>query len=300
MRRIEEYFTPFSIKQCLELLKKFNGEAIIVAGGTDLVLALKEKKISTKAIVDITEIPELNILNFKNRVLSIGSAITHEQVAMNSMIRKYLPVLAEACNSIGSPQIRNIATLAGNIVSAQPAADSAIALITVDAKVEIMTDSGTHLELVENLYEGIGKTKINYHKELVTKIIINIPKIGSGTAFRRFSPREALSLPVVNVAICIELVEKIIKNIKVTIGPVAITPFRPIEAEKVLIGKRYDDLNSFKEAATIASNEADPRDSLFRGSKAYRRVLIEDAFYNCLCGAIENALQGVIENEKAI
>lgn len=285
------YLIPKNIEQCLDLLKKYDGEAVIIAGGTDLMLSLKEKKISKKAIIDITEIPELKKLQFTDDTLNIGASITHAQIAKNIWIGDHMQALAEACNSIGSPQIRNIATLVGNIVNAQPAADSAIALVAMDAKVEVISDSRVYLESVENLYKGVGKSKINSCKELVTKIIIDLPVYGSGTAFRRISKREALSLPVLNVSIFITIIKGKVKNVRIAIGPVAKHPFRPVKAEQILIGKQYDDSKAFKEAALMASTEANPRNSIFRGSKEYRSVLIKFLVYDTLKVAIKNAMR---------
>lgn len=285
---VEKYLMPKSVEQCLELLKKLNGEARIIAGGTDLILELKEKKAPAKLLIDITEIQELKSLQIVSNVLSIGAAITHAQIGSNTWISKNLPVLSNACNSIGSPQIRNIATLVGNIVSAQPAADAAIALIALNSKVEVISNNNKETKSVESLYKGIGKSKIDSSKEIITKILINLQEHGSGSAFMRFSPRNSLSLPIVNVATSIRVINDVIQKARIVMGPVAEYPFRPVKAEEILIGKRIDDTNTFREVAHVVSNEANPRDSIFRGSKEYRRKLIVYLVYNALIQAIEN------------
>ena len=288
----EAYLMPQTVEQCLKALADYQGKAQIMAGGTDLILALKEKKIDSKVIVDITDISELKVLEISKDTLTIGAGVTHAQVAAHPQIKKVFPALTGACVSVGSPQIRNIATLVGNIVSAQPAADSAIALIALGARVEIVSNLGQRVELVENLYAGIGKSKIDSHRELVTKIVIDLPGQGGGCAFTRIAPREALALPIVNAAAFIMTKNKEITLARIALGPVSAQPFRPQKAEAELVGKKVDDFAVFVEVAHMASMEANPRDSLLRGSGEYRRALVRDLVNRAITEAINNAVGG--------
>lgn len=290
--RTEAYLLPSTIEECLAILSRYQGEARVMAGGTDFMLGLKEKNLQVKAIVDITMIPELQVLEFTTDALVIGAGVTHAQVSLYPQIRKCLPVLAGACASVGSPQIRNIATLAGNIVSAQPAADAAISLVALGAQAEVSSPRGNRAELVENLYAGVGKSKIDSTSELLTRIFVPMPGSQGGTAFTRFAAREALALPIVNTAAYVETDGGRIIRARIAIGPVATHPFRPFQAEQTLVGMKMDNYKGLEEVAHTASNEANPRDSLLRGSCEYRRALVKDLVLRTLLAAIKNAIGG--------
>jgi carbon-monoxide dehydrogenase medium subunit len=290
--RTEAYLFPRTIEECLVMLSRYQGEACVMAGGTDFMLGLNEKKFQVKAIVDITMILDLQVLEFTADALIIGAGVTHAQVALHPRIRKCLPVLADACASVGSPQIRNIATLAGNIVSARPAADAAISLVALGAQVEISSPRGKRAELVENLYAGVGKSKIDSTGELLIRIIVPLPGPQGGTAFTRFAPREALALPIVNAAAYVGTDGARIVQARIAIGPVATHPFRPLQAEQNLVGMKTDDYKGLEEVAHTASKEANPRDSLLRGSCEYRRALVKDLVARALLAAVKNAIGG--------
>jgi len=289
--RVEAYHFPQSLEQCLDILGRYNGGASVIAGGTDLMLALKEKKVALEALVDVTRIPEIQAIEFKGDSLIIGAGVTHGMVAGHDRIRNVFPALAEACLSVGSPQIRNMATLAGNVVSAQPAADSAIALIALGAKAEIVSPHGPRTELAEDLYAGVGKSRVDCRREILTRFIVPLPGPHSGNAFTRLAPREALALPIVNAAACIVLEDGSIKAARICIGPVAVHPFRPQQAENSLLGKPAADPAVLEEAALIASREAKPRDSLLRGSGKYRQVLVKDLVRRALEAAVNKATE---------
>jgi len=279
---IKSYLVPKSINECLEYLNQNKGEARLIAGGTDLVLWIKKKKIRVKTLIDVTKIPGLDNLKLNEGKLIIGAAVTHTRIATHPYIRKVLPILSKACESVGSPQVRNIATLTGNIVSAQPAADSAIALIALGAKVEIVSLSGPRIELVENLYKGMGKSKVDSSQEIISKIIIEIPCKDFRTVFLRISPRSALSLPIINVAVCLSVKDEKVDNARICMGPVSYCPFRPVRAESMLKGINLKDKEAIAEVAICASQEANPRDSLLRGSKNYRKVLVKSLVNDAL------------------
>lgn len=287
------YIIPTSVNECMEILTKHSGNACIIAGGTDLMLLLQEGKISVDILVDPTRIPELLGIEVSDKQVSIGAAVTHAEAALNPFVRKSLTALADGCESVGSPQIRNIATLAGNIVSAQPAADGAVALLALGAEVEIVSTAGTRRELAENLYGGVGKSKVDHSKELITRFVIKLPTQPFGTAFARYAPREALSLPLVNTAVWLTANNGSIDDVRIVMGPVATHPLRAREAEKFLKGIDLDNEKAIKEAAQAAADEAHPRDSLLRGSGQYRKVLVRDLVEKTLKRAASQAKEGV-------
>ncbi|MCD8234368.1 MAG: FAD binding domain-containing protein, partial [Cloacibacillus porcorum] len=205
--------------------------------------------------------------------------------AANEAEKRIFPALSDGGRSGGSPQIRNIATLAGNIVSAQPAADSVVPMTALRAVCEIVSSDGAHMRPLCELSKTVGESYVDPTKEILTKIEISVPAGKYGTAFKRIAPREAMALPVVNVAVMLEAAEDgTISAARVVASPVAVVPFRAQMAEAHLIGKKPS-AELFAEAAKIAEDEASPRDSLVRGSGAYRKVLVKDLVEQALTEA---------------
>lgn len=285
--KLVRHLFPETIEECLSLLARHEGRGRVLAGGTDLFLWMKEEKVSADVFVDVAAIESLRGIDVSDDRVIIGPAATHAEVAAHGEIKRLFPALADGCRSVGSPQIRNVATLGGNIVSAQPAADSAVPLVALGARCEIAGPSGRRVEVLEDLYEGVGKSRVDPTKELITKIIVDRPEGPSGNAYGRISPREAMSLPVVNAASVIVTDGEVIVEARIVTAPVAVTPFRAREAEAYLRGKRPNNRGDLARAAQIAEEEARPRDSLLRGSGEYRKVLVRDLVETTLFRAAE-------------
>ncbi|MEW6275986.1 MAG: FAD binding domain-containing protein [Bacillota bacterium] len=288
---VQHYVFPETIAECLQEMNRFHGQGRLIAGGTDLMIWLRKKKVAPVALIDVTRIAELNQLEIKDGNLLIGAAVTHAQVAAHAGMRALLHVLAEACNSVGSPQIRNIATVVGNVVSAQPAGDAAVALVALNARARIVSAEGSRVEPVEELYAGVGRSKIDSTRELVTLVEVLLPGPGSGSAFLRIAPRNALALPVVNVAAVVTVADGKISAARLAAGPMGEKPFRPRRAEEFLVGTDVREQTAWEEAGALAAREANPRDSLLRGSSLYRKHLLQVLTRRALQSAVARALE---------
>lgn len=285
MKKVEKHLFPKNIKEALSLLEEYKGEARLVSGATDLMLWIREEKVTPSVLVDVSDIPEMRFVSVENGKMTLGAAMTHAEIAANEAVKRIFPALSDGCRSVGSPQIRNIATLAGNIVSAQPAADSVVPMTALGAVCEIVSSDGAHMRPLCELSKTVGESYVDPTKEILTKIEISVPAGKYGTAFKRIAPREAMALPVVNVAVMLEAAEDgTISAARVVASPVAVVPFRAQMAEAHLIGKKPS-AELFAEAAKIAEDEASPRDSLVRGSGAYRKVLVRDLVEQALTEA---------------
>lgn len=285
MKKVEKHLFPKSVKEVVDLLDEYKGEARIVSGATDLMLWIKDGKVSPSVLVDVSDIEEMRFVDVKDGKMYIGAAMTHAEIAADKTVKEIFPALSDGCRSVGSPQIRNIATLAGNIVSAQPAADSVVPMTALGAVCEIVDKNGAHLRPLCELSKTVGESYVDPTKEVLTTIHIDIPKGKYGTAFKRIAPREAMALPVVNVAVMIEAEDDgTISAARIVASPVAVVPFRAKKAESILIGKKPSE-ELFAEAAETAGQEASPRDSLVRGSGAYRKVLVRDLVEQALTEA---------------
>jgi len=293
-----EYYRPGSVEEAQSILAKYKGKARIIAGGTDLILQLKAKTVLCDAVVDISSLKELRYIteDENERQIRIGPLSTHTDLAESSLLKQKCPLLCEAASSVGSLQIRNVGTVGGNIINGQPAADTAVPLIALNAACRIVNSKGNHTQQLLELYRPEGGTTLDPTSELLTGISFSLPA-GAGSAFGRAARRKALALPVFNTAVVLVPAadRNSITEARIVMGPVARTPIRPGEAEKQLLtGAPGEEM--FRKAAVLAAAEANPRDSHFRGAAAYRKQLAEVIIYRTIKKAWESSMEKV-ENQ---
>ena len=154
-----EYYAPREIKEVLSLLEMQGAGAILVAGGTDVLVAMRAGLLSPSAIIALHKIPELHGITINDGIIAMGAMTTFSAIAESSLIREQAFLLAQAANAVGSPQIRNRGTVGGNIVNASPAADTVPALMALDAKVKLVSVKGTREVLLENFFSGGANPK---------------------------------------------------------------------------------------------------------------------------------------------
>ena len=258
------------------MLKAFSeteGKAMVLAGGTDLVLDAESGKKPSDAWIDIMRIPELREIKKEGDRIIIGSAVTLTEIARSELIRKYYPSLAKGAGTVGSLQIRNTATLTGNIISAQPAADAAMALAPLDPEIVVVSNEGEKILNMEEAYAGFGKSAIDSSKELVKEVRIRIPEENEKASFIRLELRKSLSLPMLNAAAMAKVENGVIKYIRINMAPVGVGPKRARAAEEFLTGKELNEANA-REAGQLALKDANPRSNPLRGSKEYREATL--------------------------
>ena len=259
-----------------DVLKAFSeteGKAMVLAGGTDLVLDAESGKKPSDAWIDIMRIPELREIKKEGDRIIIGSAVTLTEIARSELIKKYYPSLAKGAGTVGSLQIRNAATLTGNIISAQPAADAAMALAPLDPEIVVVSNEGEKILNMEEAYAGFGKSAIDSSKELVKEVRIRIPEENEKASFIRLELRKSLSLPMLNAAAMAKVENGVIKYIRITMAPVGVGPKRARAAEEFLTGKELNEANA-GEAGQLALKDANPRSNPLRGSKEYREATL--------------------------
>ena len=269
-----DYRKPKTLSEALDLLHHAEGKGRVIAGGTDLVLQLKRGKHRAELLVDITDIAGLKHIHDDDDYIRIGAGVTHAEVAKTTSIQREAKALVEGCAQVGSPQIQNIATLVGNVVNAQPAADGAIPLMALEAQLKVVSKEGERWLSMEEAYRGVGASAVDPNREIVTDV--RFRKLGewSETGFFRMASRKTLALPILNGAVVLIFYPSSnrIKEARIAIGPVAEKPFRSRRAEAILeSGKASPDM--ILEASRIASEEANPRTS-FRGSALYRKEMV--------------------------
>jgi carbon-monoxide dehydrogenase medium subunit len=271
----KSYERARDLNGALALLAQAGGRGRVISGGTDLVLQLHDKEKQADLLVDVTRIEELQRLCEEHGHIRIGAAVTHGVAAESPLLKREAAVLAAGCGMVGSPQIRNIATLMGNVITAQPAADAAVPLTALEAELRVVSPAGERWVSMEAAYRGVGESAIDATREVAAEIRFRKPGAGAQTRFFRLARRRALALPVLNGAVCLWRDGKAarIREARIALGPVAAKPFRARQAEACLISDRIT-AALLEEAARLAAAEATPRTSLIRGSEEYRRAMI--------------------------
>lgn len=273
----EDYYQPSSISEALRLLGEFKGDAKIIAGGTDVLIQMRRKQLSARVIVDITRIPGLDQIQMQQGIIKVGALVTHSQAEQSLLIREKAPALSEGASHVGSPQIRNLGTIVGNLISGQPGADTAIPLLALGATVKLVTVEGESTIPLNEFFVDIGKTAIDGTYGLITEILIPAQKRGETSVYLRLANRRALALPIlaVCVALSADLKKKRFRYSSITLGPVARTPMKAVEAEELLKDAPIEE-KVIREAARKAAQASDPRDSLLRGCSDYRKAMAEN------------------------
>ncbi len=259
------FFLPKSFEEAIKLLNQEG--AVPIAGGTDLVVLMQENRVTPKALIDLSSLG-LDYIRKNENIIHIGALTTFAAIVENDIVRKAIPVLAQAASQIGSAQTRNMATLGGNLCSAVPSADSAPPLMVLDASVCLINKDGYRFLPLQQFFVGPRRTILN-PGELLVEVLIPIPAINSGTHFAKLGRRKSLSLAVVNAATMLRINhENYIEDARIALGAVAPTPVRAKNAENLLKGKVLDEL-LLEEAINIVDKDISPIDD-FRASANYR------------------------------
>lgn len=266
----ENYYLPETVEEVLKHLKDSNGNARIMAGGTDLMIQVREGIVKTKGIIDVGNIKELKYIREEGKSIRIGALATHSQLAESVLLKKKAKVLAEAASCVGSPQIRNAGTIGGNIVNAHSSADTAIALTALNAKVRIKGLERDEEKPISELYTGVGKSFVDPTKEIVTEFVFEAPGENESTAFMRHAKRKALALPILNLGVWLKTnsSKSIIEDVRIALGPMDYKPLRALEAENMLKGQPLTE-KTIKSAQETIVKEIKPLDNM-RGSASYK------------------------------
>ena len=273
---LAEYLVPASLEEALEMLARYGGRARVVAGGTDVVPALRRREYQVEALVDITRLPGLDRIEQQGRTIHIGALVTHAQAAASTLLRERAGLLARGCGAVGSPQIRNVGTLAGNLVSGQPAADASIPLLALGAEVTVVSAQGQRRLPLGEFFLDLGRTALDPGREILTRISFPALGPGQGGSFQRLAKRKALTLPMLVCAVKVSLDEsrRVVREAAVALGPVAPVPWREPHCEEFLRGAPVNP-ETIGRAAELAAEHSDPRDSLLRGSRRYRQEMVK-------------------------
>ncbi|MEM3265414.1 MAG: xanthine dehydrogenase family protein subunit M [Conexivisphaerales archaeon] len=264
-----EYFRPSVLEEALNLMSEYGNSCRVIAGGTDLTIALKNGEIP-KAIIDISNLKQLKYIKEDNESVRIGSLTTFDEIFRSGIILKSAQCLSEAAYNVGTWQIRNLATIGGNIANASPAADSAPPLIVLDSMVKVESSNGRHEAGIMEMFTGPKRSSLK-PGELITEIQFR-KNLQSRSSWSRVGRRNANTISVVSVAVKALVEDNVFKEARIGLGAVGPTPIFAERASNYLVGRNVS-LNSIEEAASIATKESSPISDV-RGSREYRLIMV--------------------------
>jgi CO/xanthine dehydrogenase FAD-binding subunit len=268
------YLEPSSIDEAITLLLKYGDEAKVFAGNTDIIVQLRKKAIKPNYLINLGFITALDYIKYDNNgTLKIGALATVRAVEKLAEIKQKHPVIAEAASHLASVQVRNVATVAGNLCNASPSADMAPALIGCSAKANIIGPDGERSVLLEDFFTGPGTTVLK-KGEILKQIEVPPLMKGTGGTYIKHAIRGGVDLAIVGVAVVLNLESSggVCKDVKIVLGAVAPTPIRAKRAEEVLKGKKITQAE-IDEASRLASGCCQPISDV-RASAEYRCEMV--------------------------
>ena len=288
----QNYIRPKNLSEALDAFANAPRPLAPIAGGTDLLLDLEQgRHPPVQTLVDVTSIAELTRLEQREDKLFIGAAVPVNRIVLDGLAGAHAQALVEACDLIAGPQVRNVATLGGNVAHALPAADGTIALLALDAEAEIAnfalsgatsdseerSRSAIRRIPLKDLFLGPGKSSLKLAEEIIVGFHLPLSTRSQASCFKRIMRPQGVALPIINVAVWLERAKDTIKNIRIAVGPGASTPWRATDAEKELIGKPLND-ETFNAALDALLAQVGFRSSARRASANYRRHIVSGLF----------------------
>jgi CO/xanthine dehydrogenase FAD-binding subunit len=298
----QEYLRPTNLSQAIQAFAEATGPVLPIAGGTDLLLDLEQgRHAPVQTLLDVTSIQEMTALEVRGDELFVGAAIPVNRIVHDTLVITHAQALTEACNLIAGPQVRNVATLGGNVAHALPAADGTIALLALNAQAEVASTAlsgseersrsvSTRRVPFRELFLGPGKSVLKHGEELLVGFHLPLSKPGQASCFKRIMRPQGVALPIINLAVWLERKAESIHQISLAVGPGGPTPWRGTEVEDTLIGKPLNE-ETFHAALEALLGQVGFRSSPRRASADYRRHIVTGLFKDVLETAWKRAEQ---------
>ncbi len=284
-----EYLAPKTVAEACSLLSQYKEKAKVIAGGTDLLVQMKERTITPQYLIGLNGIANLDYIEHSEARLRIGALASLNSIAGSPLVREKFALLADAMSTIGTIQVRNRGTIGGNLCNAAPSADSAPPLIILGAQVKVVGEQGERVIPLEGFFTGPGETTLQAGEILTEVQIPDIPPNTGGTYLKLFA-RSAIDIAAVGVAALLTAKDGTCSDAKIALGAVAPTPIRAKEAEKSIIGKKIEK-DLIEKVAELASEESRPISDI-RSSAEYRREMVKVLTRRAITQAWERAKGG--------
>lgn len=267
---------PGTLEEVFSLLNAYKDEVCILAGGTDLLIRLRNGVCNYKHLVSIDRLKDWDKVKLNNNEVVLGALTKISDIEFHKELITYFPFLVKAAGRLGSPQIRNLATLGGNLCNAAPSAEMVPPLLALDAKVVIVGPDVNKEISLESFFTGPRQTVLS-KSELLRYIRIDIPSYLWQGVYYKLSLRKAMDIAVANIAVLLSLDKNNdkISKARIALGAVSPTPVRIHEAENALVGKKEITPNLINHVALICSNSVNPIDDI-RASATYRKAMVKE------------------------
>jgi carbon-monoxide dehydrogenase medium subunit len=282
-----EYHAPTSLDQVFGLLDQYGDDARIMAGGTALVIQMKQRLSQPGHVIGLRHVGSLNSIELTPEGLRIGALCTQRQIENSKLIGEDLPLLADTFRKVATPRIRNMATIGGGLVNGDPNQDPPPALIALGASAVMTSKSGERVVPLEELFIDYYETDVQ-PGEVLTSVLVPQAPAGSGAVYLKFLPRTADDYGTVSVAAVVSKEQDgTCKDVRIVLGSVGVTPIRAKDAEDALRGKPLTDEN-IRAAVSLVKDAVDPLED-FRGSAEYKTDMAEVFARR----AVEQAMAGI-------
>jgi len=288
--RWRHYYTPATVAEALDILRRYDGQARVVGGGTDLLVETRRGlHRPVEAMVDVTHIDGLNAITTEENHIVIGCGVTHSQIVRDVGIVEHGTCLSESCGVIGGPQVRNVGTLAGNVAHALPAGDGTIGLLALGGEIEVASDDGTRWMPLQDSFKGPGKSFIDRFRQILTRLRFRPTGAGEGSAHHRVMRPQGLCLPIISMGARLKVdAANTITEARISMGPVGPVPCLAEPAMDVLTGSTATN-ELFARAAEVALENVELRASKYRASHEYREQMVRTFLPVILSRAVERA-----------
>jgi carbon-monoxide dehydrogenase medium subunit len=266
-----DFFRPTSTEEACSLLARYGADASVLAGGTDLMVAVNQTQRPLGVVVHLGSL-HLDTIHVTETELILGAAATHTQISRSPLVRDKAPLLGKAVLSIGSPAIRNMGTIGGNIANGSPAADGSVALLALRARAKLISTRGERVVDLEDFFTGTGETVLR-PDELLQEVILPIDDAADQWRWHKLGQRHGSVCAVISVAMALRLEGDVCRHARIAMGTVATTPLLARRAGEILSGHRLDE-RRVEEAIAAASESIPERDGA-RATAWYRRRICE-------------------------
>jgi len=268
-----EYHAPTSLDQVFDLLDKYGDDSRVMAGGTALVIQMKQRLSQPGHVIGMRRVGSLNAIESTPEGLRIGALCTQRQIENSELVGKELPLVADTFRKVATPRIRNMATIGGGLVNGDPNQDPPPSLIALGASAVMTSKSGDRVVLLEEFFIDYYETDVQ-PGEILTSVMVPHAPAGSGSVYLKFLPRTADDYGTVNVAAVVSKEQDgTCKDVRIVLGAAGVTPIRAKDAEDALRGKPLTDEN-IRAAAVLVKDAVDPLED-FRGSADYKTDMAE-------------------------
>jgi len=266
-----DYLEPTTIKKTLALLDKHGDDARVIAGGTSLLIMMRQRLLTPKFVISLGRIPKFDRITYNSKDgLRIGAGARHRDIELSPAVKKHYPLLHETFRKVAQPRIRNMGTVGGNLAAGDPLTDPGASLVALDAEVTLTSSKGQRTLRLDEFFIDYYQTALE-PGELLTEIHVP-PSQRPGWSHIKFTPRSVEDFATVGVALTLSVEGNKCADVRLGLNSVAATIVRAKRAEEILRGQEINE-SALREMGEVASTECDPMDDN-RGSAEYKREMV--------------------------